>query len=108
MFLPSFAYFKILRLTQLTIYPTISRITCIHQETHMHTEKISISLPTNLTHFLGDYQKSHSCKSKSEVVAVAIKLLRQKELEKFYHQANSEIDSDFEITNQDGLDNETG
>ncbi len=73
----------------------------------MSTTKLSISLPSSLVIFVNDYQTQHTCKSKSEVVQAAIRLLQQKELEGFYRAADSEIDSDFDATSFDGLDDET-
>ncbi len=73
----------------------------------MHVEKLSVSLPTPFLHFVKEYQETHACKSQSEVIKTALKLLRQKELEEAYFQANSEIDSAFDITSADGLDDET-
>lgn len=73
----------------------------------MHAEKLSISLPSTLVQFVKTYQELHACKSQSEVIKDALKLLRQKELEDAYSQANSEIDTAFDITTSDGLDNET-
>jgi antitoxin ParD1/3/4 len=43
------------------------------------------------------------CKNKSEVIKIAIKLLRQKELEDAYRLANKEIDDAFDNTAADGL-----
>lgn len=73
----------------------------------MHTEKLSISLAAPLAHFIDEYQAAHACKSRSEVIQVALKLLRQKELEHCYHEASKEVDPAFEITSSDGLNNES-
>jgi len=73
----------------------------------MHAEKLSISLPPRLICFIKDYQETHDCKSQSEVIKQALKLLRQKELEKAYLAANNETDSAFDVTDMDGLDDET-
>lgn len=73
----------------------------------MNTEKLSISLPMPLSNFIVQYQTEHECRSKSEVIQKAIKLLQQKELEECYRAANNEIDSNFDITSFDGLDDET-
>lgn len=72
----------------------------------MNTEKLSISLPMPLSNFIAQYQTEHECRSKSEVIQKAIKLLQQKELEECYRAANNEIDSNFDITSFDGLDDE--
>lgn len=73
----------------------------------MHTEKLSISLSGALAEFIDIYQATHACKSRSEVIQEALKLLQQRELEHYYREAANEIDSDFEITTSDGLDDET-
>lgn len=73
----------------------------------MHTEKLSISLPMTLCHFIARYQAEHECKSKSEVIQKAVKLLQLKELENCYREADKTIDPNFEITSFDGLEDET-
>jgi antitoxin ParD1/3/4 len=73
----------------------------------MYANKLSVSLPNPLIHFVDEYQASHACKSRSEVIQEALKLLRQKELEHAYHAASAEVDSLFEATTLDGLDDET-
>lgn len=72
----------------------------------MRVEKLSISIPVSFTHFIEEYQATHACKSKSEVIQIAINLLRQKELENAYCLANKEIDPEFDNTSADGLDDE--
>ena len=73
----------------------------------MHTEKLSISLPPSLVHFVADYQAAHACKSRSEVILEALKLLQRKELEQFYREASAETDPLYESTVSDGLEDET-
>lgn len=73
----------------------------------MHTEKLSISISGTLSHFIDDYKTTHACKSRSEVIQEAIKLLQQRELEKAYHAASAEVDPLFDVTAADGLDDET-
>ncbi|CAN5326580.1 hypothetical protein BH10PSE19_BH10PSE19_23390 [soil metagenome] len=73
----------------------------------MHAEKFSISLSPAFAHFVTHYKIAHQCKSRSEVIQEALRLLQQKELEGFYLEANAEIDSLYENTSADGLDNET-
>lgn len=73
----------------------------------MKVDRISVSLPHNAMRFIGAYQKTHSCKSRSEVVHKALSLLQEIELEKAYQEAAKETDSAFEITISDGLQNET-
>jgi len=74
---------------------------------HTNSQKISISVPKPLYDFIGSYQESHNCKSRSEVINQALYLLQQMQLEGCYKEANKEIDKDFESTAFDGLDNET-
>jgi metal-responsive CopG/Arc/MetJ family transcriptional regulator len=42
----------------------------------MQTEKISISLPTSLMQFVENYKISKGCKSRSQVIELALDLLR--------------------------------
>lgn len=74
---------------------------------HNSAHKISISLPKPLYDFIGDYQETHHCKSRSEVINHALHLLQQLQLESYYKEANKEIDACFETTTLDGLDNES-
>ncbi|WP_407539281.1 type II toxin-antitoxin system ParD family antitoxin [Deinococcus radiomollis] len=53
----------------------------------MSAEKLSISLEAPLLAFLGQYQETHAVRSKSEVVAQALRLLRERELEAQYAAA---------------------
>jgi metal-responsive CopG/Arc/MetJ family transcriptional regulator len=46
----------------------------------MQTEKISISLPTSLMQFVENYKISKRCKSRSQVIELALDLLRNQEL----------------------------
>ena len=71
-----------------------------------YAQKISISLSQFLYDFVENYQKTYSCKSRSEVISEALMLLQQKQLEGFYKEANKEINNDFESTLPDGLANE--
>lgn len=71
----------------------------------MNAEKLSISLSPVLAHFIDEYQKKHACKSRSEVVQEALKLLQEKELEKYYFEASKDVDPLFDITINDGLEN---
>lgn len=73
----------------------------------MRAEKLSISLSDSLSHFIEEYQAMHACKSRSEVIQEALKLLQQRELEQFYREASNEVDPLFEATTADGLDDET-
>ena len=72
----------------------------------MTTERFSISLPKPLAYFISDYQAQHACRNRSEVIQCALKLLRSRDLEKAYHQANKETDDAFDIALADGLSDE--
>ncbi len=72
----------------------------------MHNEKLSISLPISLAHFINKYQVTHACKTRSEVIQEAVKLLQEKELQHYYREASHEVDPLFECTAADGLDDE--
>ncbi|MDV6374267.1 hypothetical protein [Deinococcus arenicola] len=52
--------------------------------------KISVSLESSLLDFLAQYQETHQVRSKSEVVARALALLRERELEGQYAAALAE------------------
>lgn len=56
----------------------------------MNAEKMSVSLDGVLMDFVAQYQKSHQVRSKSEVVARALILLRERELEEQYAGALEE------------------
>ena len=73
----------------------------------MNTERFTISVSKNLYHFLETYQEKYHYKSRSEVVAKALRLLQQAQLEACYREANNEVDEAFEITAHDGLEDET-
>ena len=73
----------------------------------MYAEKLSVSLPTGLVGFIEQYRAAHALKSRSQVVGEALELLRQRELEIAYREANQETDADFDVALADGLNNET-
>ncbi|MBI2313707.1 MAG: CopG family transcriptional regulator [Betaproteobacteria bacterium] len=73
----------------------------------MHAEKLSISLPESSARFIEEYQAKHALKSRSEVIELAIRLLRERELESAYRLAAREADSGYEVTASDGLADET-
>ncbi|MEG3921519.1 CopG family transcriptional regulator [Microcoleus sp. T3_A4] len=73
----------------------------------MQSEKISISLSQSLLQFIESYKIAKGCKSPSQVIEVALELLRNQELESAYRQASSEVDSAWDITVADGLTDET-
>ena len=73
----------------------------------MHALKLSISLPEQQCEFIESYLIENHLKSRSEVIKEAVYLLQQKQLEIHYLEANQEIDTSFEQTSLDGLeDNE--
>ncbi|CAM4393118.1 MAG: hypothetical protein LEGION0398_MBIBDBAK_01165 [Legionellaceae bacterium] len=73
----------------------------------MLSEKISVSVTHELVEFINQYCQAHACKNKSYVVQKALKLLQQQELEQYYLSANAEIESRYEVTIADGLEDET-
>ncbi len=74
----------------------------------MQAQKFSISLSQQQVNFLSDYQRDFHVKSRSEVIKKALILLQQYQLEACYREANSEIDGAFDITINDGIEqNET-
>lgn len=72
----------------------------------MLAEKISISLGADTLNFVETYQKTHAMKSRSQVIEMAIALLREQELEKSYRLAAQEADADYDTTAADGLADE--
>lgn len=73
----------------------------------MNAEKISISLPQDLTEFIKSYQEQRHFKSRSEVIHEALLLLQQQQLETYYKEANQEIDPAYDNTTGDGLNDKT-
>ncbi|MHB1293062.1 MAG: ribbon-helix-helix domain-containing protein [Sulfuricella sp.] len=73
----------------------------------MYAEKLSVSLPAGLVGFIEQYCAAHALKSRSQVIGEALELLRQRELEIGYREANQETDTDFDIALADGLNDET-
>lgn len=72
----------------------------------MQSEKLSISLPASLARFVEHYKVSNACRSRSQVIEEALKLLQEKALEKAYREAEQESDAEWEVTVGDGLDDE--
>lgn len=72
----------------------------------MHAEKISISLSEPLMRFVEHYRIAHQCKTRSQVFEEALALLRERELEGAYREADQESDAAWEITSSDGLTDE--
>ncbi len=75
----------------------------------MQTEKIkftaSVALP--LGRFLERYQKDHNLPTRSEALEQAIKLLRDRELEREYAESALEDDAIWDNALADGLDHAT-
>lgn len=73
----------------------------------MSVAKLSISLPDSLAAFVESYRKRRGLKSRSQVFEEAVRLLRNRDLETAYREANAECDKAWEITASDGLADET-
>jgi len=73
----------------------------------MRVQKVSVSIPQQLFDFIEEYQESHHYASRSQVIADALTVLREKQLEAYYLAAEKEIDEDFDATAFDGLEDET-
>jgi metal-responsive CopG/Arc/MetJ family transcriptional regulator len=73
----------------------------------MSAAKLSVSLPEPLAGFVENYRKRRGLKSRSQVFEEAIRLLRSRELETSYREANSEIDEAWNSAISDGLSDET-
>lgn len=71
----------------------------------MPVSKISVSLADELAGFVENYRKKRGL-NRSEVFEEAIKLLRARELEVAYREANGEVDKKWENTVADGLADE--
>jgi len=71
----------------------------------MSVAKLSISLPDELTGFVEDYRKKRGL-NRSQVFEEAVKLLRNRELEAAYREANADADKEWENTVADGLTDE--
>ena len=72
----------------------------------MQAEKISIFLSQSLLQFIESYKIAKGCKSPSQVIEVALELLRNQDLESACRQASSEVDSAWDLTVADGLTDE--
>ena len=70
---------------------------------YMAVEKLSISISVATLEFVERYRKSHSVKTRSEVVQEALALLRERELEGAYGEASAKIDLDWDCLSSDGL-----
>ena len=58
------------------------------------TQRMTISLPSSLAHYLDEYQKSHGVGSRSEAMAHAIRALREQQLAEEYAALAQEHDPD--------------
>ncbi len=72
----------------------------------MLAEKLSISLPPDAVAFIETYRATHAIKSRSQVVELALRKLREQELEAAYREAAAETDQEWENTAGDGLSDE--
>ena len=72
----------------------------------MGAKKISISLQEQDIRFVDSYSKKNHV-SRSAAIKEGLHLLQQAQLEKYYGEANNNIDDAFEAINSDGLENET-
>jgi antitoxin ParD1/3/4 len=59
-----------------------------------------------MCNFIENYQAEHHYKNRSVVIRAALSLLQQKQLEVCYQEANQEIDTIYDITALDGIDDD--
>ena len=71
----------------------------------MSVTKLSVSLPDELVGFVESYRKKRGL-NRSQIFEEAIKLLRSRELEGAYREADAEFDKEWENTIADGLADE--
>ena len=72
----------------------------------MIAEKLSISLRPDSVAFIESYREAHAIKSRSQVVELALRKLREQELEAAYREASGETYPAWERTAADGLNDE--
>ncbi len=72
----------------------------------MSVAKLSVSLPDSLAGFVENYRKKRGL-NRSQVFEEAVKLLRSRELEAAYREADVGPDKAWETTASDGLADET-
>ncbi len=72
----------------------------------MSASKLSVSLPESLAGFVERYRKKRGL-NRSQVFEEAVKLLRSRELEAAYREADAEADKAWDTTASDGLADET-
>jgi Arc/MetJ-type ribon-helix-helix transcriptional regulator len=70
--------------------------------------KFSISLPESAALFVEQYRRKYSVGSRSEVIDIALRALRDRELESAYAEASREEAgfADLDSTSNDGLDDD--
>lgn len=56
----------------------------------MSTSRFSVSISDEIAQFVQNYQDEQKISSRSEVIERALKLLREKELQKAYYEAGQE------------------
>jgi antitoxin ParD1/3/4 len=71
-------------------------------------DKLSISLPEASVLFVEQYRKRYSVASRSQVIDIALRALKERELEQNYAEAASEEGSfdDLDATSRDGIDDD--
>jgi Arc/MetJ-type ribon-helix-helix transcriptional regulator len=76
------------------------------------TEKLSVSLPQDLVRYADKYRKSHLMSSRSEVLAEAVRALRERELAQGYRELAEEharsVDPMLDAGVADGLEPSIG
>jgi len=73
----------------------------------MSAAKLSISLSRPLAGFVETYRRKRGLRSRSQVFEEALRLLRARELEAAYREADRYRDTAWESTAADGLGDET-
>ena len=79
------------------------------------SQKVSVSLPSNLIGFVKEYKGEYHLKSDSEVIAVALRMLENTHLAACYAESGKEMNKDLSLKEEldlwdktvgDGLENE--
>ncbi len=73
----------------------------------MRAEKLSISLSPEAVAVIDDYRAVHALKSRSQVIEMALRRLREEQLESAYRDASGEVDALWDASVGDGLPHET-
>lgn len=71
----------------------------------MSVAKLSVSLPLELAGFVEKYRKRRGL-NRSQVFEEAVKLLRSRDLETAYREADAQSDKEWDKTASDGLSDE--